>query len=106
MVFPKFIIETDDQEGDCIILAKCTYHKELVTDNTKVKGGGWWNFNDDNTEIHLHGKSEDFGYAKFEDILNCIRNKKVFSSRALTRNISDNYKFFYRNEYYELIELK
>lgn len=104
--YPKFIIETDDQEGDCLIIGKCTYHKQLVTDKTKVRGGGWWNFNDNKTEIHLYGKSEDFGYAKFEDILNCIKNKKVFSSSVLVRNISDRYKFFYRNDYYELIELK
>lgn len=30
--FPKFIIETDDQKGDCLIVAKCTYHKQLATD--------------------------------------------------------------------------
>lgn len=39
-IFPKFIIETDDELGDCLIISKCTYHKELVTDHTKVKGGG------------------------------------------------------------------
>ena len=38
--FPKFIIETDDEIGDCLIIAKCTYHHELAIDKTKVKGGG------------------------------------------------------------------
>jgi len=40
MDYPKFIIETLDQEGDCLIVGECTYHKELATDIKKVKGGG------------------------------------------------------------------
>jgi len=98
-VFPKFIIETDDELGDCLIIAKCTYHKQLVTDKSKVKGGGWWKFNNDRTEIILHDSSHDFGYPKLEDIINCINNKNVYSSRALSRNISDQYKFNY--DYYK-----
>ena len=67
-VFPKFIIETDDQEGDCLIVAKCTYHKQLATDITKVKGGGWWTLDRDNSIFTLSGDSHVFGRAKIEDI--------------------------------------
>ena len=45
-VFPKFIIETDDDHGDCLIISKCTYHRELAIDKDKVKGGGWFVFKD------------------------------------------------------------
>ena len=48
-VFPKFIIETDNQEGDCLIIAKCTYHKQLATDISKVKGGGMWTLDRENS---------------------------------------------------------
>ena len=55
-VFPKFIIETDGQEGDCLIVAKCTYHKQLATDIKKVKGGGWWTLDKENSIFTLHGE--------------------------------------------------
>jgi len=35
MVFSKFIIE-----GSSLIMAKCTYHKQLATNKDDVKGGG------------------------------------------------------------------
>lgn len=77
-VFPKFIIETDDQEGDCLIVAKCTYHKQLATDITKVKGGGWQALDRDNSIFTLSGDSHDFGRAKIEDIASCVQRKKFF----------------------------
>lgn len=40
-LFPKYIIETDDELGNCLILSKCSFHHELVTDKNKVKGGGF-----------------------------------------------------------------
>ena len=105
-VFPKFIIETDDQEGDCLIVAKCTYHKQLATDIKKVKGGGWWTLDKENSIFTLHGDSHDFGRAKIEDIASCVQRKKVFSSASLTRNFTDNFKFQYRNEVGEIVNLE
>lgn len=71
--FPKFIIETNDELGDCLILSKCTYHKDLVTDPTKVKGGGWFSY-DDGT-FTFYGKSADYGEASLEDIKHCVENQ-------------------------------
>lgn len=104
-VFPKFIIETDDQEGDCIILAKCTYHKQLATDHSKVKGGGWWTLDRESSVFVLYGDSTDFGRARLEDIAHCVRNGKVFSSASLSRNLAVDFKFRYRNEVGELTDL-
>jgi len=105
-VFPKFIIETDDQEGDCLIVAKCTYHKQLATDISKVKGGGWWTLNRDDSIFTLYGDRDDFGRAKMEDIASCVQRKKVFSSSDLHINLTDNFKFQYRNEVDEIVDLE
>lgn len=105
-VFPKFIIETDDQEGDCLIVAKCTYHKQLATDIKKVKGGGWWILDRDNSIFTLYGESHEFKRAKIEDIASCVQRKKVFSSKSLIRNLTDDFKFQYRDECGEIIDLE
>lgn len=105
-VFPKFIIETDEQEGDCLIVAKCTHHKQLATDITKVKGGGWWSLDSDNSIFTLHGDSHDFGRAKIEDIRSCIQRKKVFSSASLILNLTDNFKFKYKNQVGEITDFE
>jgi len=103
-VYQKFIIETDEQDGDCLIIAKCTYHKQLATDITKVKGGGWWD--EDNKTIILHGESHDFGRAKIKDIATCVQRKKVFRSPSLSRNIVDDFKFQYRDQVGDIIDLE
>lgn len=105
-VYPKFIIETDDQEGDCIILAKCTFHKQLATDISKVKGGGWWDLDREKNIFTLYGESHDFGRAKIKDIADCVQLKKVFSSSALYRNYTDKFTFQYRDESGEIIDLE
>jgi len=63
-VFPKFIIEADDELGDLLIIGKCTYHKQLASDISKIKGGGWWRMDKDKGEMVLNGDSHDFGRAK------------------------------------------
>lgn len=88
-VFPKFIIE-----GDELILGKVTYHKQLATDVKNVKGGGWWSFNEDKTEITFFGKSEDFGYATLEDIRKAVLEKKIFTDSFI--NISNEFTFSYK----------
>jgi hypothetical protein len=105
-VFPKFIIETDSEEGDCLIVAKCTFHKQLATDITKVKGGGWWTLDRENSIFTLYGDSHDFGRATIEDIAKCVQNKKVFSNASLYRNYTDKFKFQYKNEAGEFIDLE
>lgn len=105
-VFPKFIIETHREYGDILILRKCTYHKQLATDLSKVKGGGLWTLDHEKSIFTLSGASHDFGPAKIEDIASCVQRKKVFSSPTLTRNFTDNFKFQYRNEVGEIIDLE
>lgn len=78
MSHPKFIIETDIEEGDFLLIGKCEFHEELATDREKVKSGGWWCLDKDKTTFILSGASVDFGRATKEDILNCIQNKRVF----------------------------
>jgi hypothetical protein len=96
-VFPKFIIETDDEEGDCLIIARCTFHKQLVTDISKVKGGGFWSLDEnDKTTYTLYGSSHDFGRASIDDITACIKNNKVFTSASLHRKL-ENFKFIYKH---------
>ena len=98
MVYSKFIIE-----GKNLIMAKCTYHKQLAKNKDQVRGGGWFRYDEDKKAFILGGSSYDFGYAKIEDIKKCIENNKVFGNSKLTRNIS-NHKFMYDTET-ELIKL-
>jgi len=88
--FPKFIIE----DGK-LILMKVTYHKEIVTDATKVKGGGWFRYLQFSDMFVFSGSSEDFGTAKFDDIKQCVVGGNVFSHKMLHRNISDKHNFGY-----------
>jgi hypothetical protein len=105
-VFPKFIIETDDELGDCLIIAKCTYHKQLVTDKTKVKGGGWWSRDNDTNTFILHGDSGDFGRAKFEDIQKCVQSGNVYTNPYVTHSIANKHNFVYKDECGEITDLK
>ena len=103
-VYNKFIIETDDQLGDCMIIAKCTFHKQLVVDKTKVKGGGWWARN--KNTITLFGDSHDFGAAKIEDIAKCVQNRRCYTNNSLMNKISSDFKFFYRDVTGEVTDLE
>lgn len=95
-VFPKFIIETDNELGDCLIIAKVTYHGQIVTDKNKVKGGGWYRFSNDKKEITFYGKSEDFGRATLEDIKACVISGNVYTDLSIPEtNIANDFKFFY-----------
>jgi hypothetical protein len=92
-IFPKFIIETDAELGDCLIIAKCTYHKDLVMNKEKVKGGGRWILKD--KTFILYGDSHDFGKAKLDDIESCIIKERVFTNPFLTNTIAKRYTFAY-----------
>ncbi len=104
-VFPKFIIETDAELGDCLIIAKCAYHHQLVTDKTQVKGGGWWRLNLETNTFILNGDSHDFGKAKIEDIKSCIEKGNVFTNKSCMFQIADKHNFSYDMSC-EIVELK
>lgn len=104
-IYNKFIIETDDELGDCLIIAKCTFHKQLVTDEKKVKGGGMWKFEDNKETIVLFGESHKFGKATIDDIKNCIKNDNVYTNPTLSHSIVSLHDFKY-DKYGEIINLK
>lgn len=88
--FPKFVIE-----GDNLVLMKVTFHHEIVTDKTKVKGGGWFKYMQETNMFLFYGDSNDFGQAKFEDIKQCVESRNVYSDKMLYRNISHKHNFGY-----------
>lgn len=98
-VYPKFVVE-----GNNLIIAKCTYHWQLVTDKKSVKGGGLWKADWEKKEITLFGDSHDFGRASEEDIKACIEAGNVFLSYQGGRNVSDH--SFSINTGSEIIKLK
>jgi len=97
--FPKFIIEDDK-----LILMKVTFHKEIATDLTKVRGGGWFRYLEHTDMFVFSGESHDFGKAKFEDVKRCVESRQVYSDKILYRNISDKHNFGYDTGS-EIIEL-
>lgn len=100
---PKFIIETNDELGDCLIIGKCNFHKNLVTDKTKVKGGGWWDLKDN--MFIFSRESHDYGKARFEEIKNCIEKGNVFTDKYLRHSIANKYSFAYHSGS-EIIRIK
>lgn len=90
MLHPKFIIE-----DDCLILSKVSYHNDLVTDKTKVKGGGMFRYLTQTDTFLFYGISFDFGEAKIKDIIKCIKEGKVFTNKYKTHDISNKHHFAY-----------
>ena len=101
-VYNKFIIENDETLGDCLILGRVTYHKQLAYDESKVKSGGWWKLKDD--RITFYGESYDFGRATLEQVTNAVLNDKVFTSRLLEHSIAKKHNFSFDNQS-EIIEI-
>lgn len=97
-VFPKFIVE-----GDCLILGKCTYHKQLAINKDDVKGGGMWEWDRGNKSFLLYGDSTDFGYASPEAVKACIEAGNLFWSYHGGRKIEGH--TFYLNTGSEIIKL-
>lgn len=89
-LFPKFIIE-----GDNLIISKVKFHKDIATDPTKVKGGGWYRMPQGTNKIVFYGRSEDFGPAQLEDIRKCVEAGRVFSNKLLIRPLVDRHTFAY-----------
>jgi hypothetical protein len=87
---PKFIIE-----GDRLVMSKVIYHKELVTDETKVKGGGWFKFDQATNTFIFSGSSFDFGQARIEDIKQCVESGNVFSYKFSDDSLTGDHKFAY-----------
>lgn len=100
MLHSKFIVENGD-----IIIGKVEFHKELVTDKSKVRGGGLFQLSDDKKTILFFGKSFDFGEPHEEELIEAVKNKRVFANPLRIHHITDKHKFIWQNVYGERIEL-
>ena len=98
-LFPKYIIEDNN-----LILSKVGLHKELVTNDDLVKGGGWFRMNNDTKTFTFHGESFQYGRASLEDVKMCIEADKVFTNKHRTHSIANDFKFVYDTQS-ELIPL-
>lgn len=87
---PKFIIEDDS-----LIMGKVNYHRDLATDKSKVKGGGWFKYDKDTNTFIFYDSSFDFGKAKLEDIEECIKSDKVYLDRRKLKpvQLATNYAY-------------
>ncbi len=103
--YPKFIIEEIENEGKCLILSKCTYHKQLARDVNNIIGGGWFHLDINNFTFTFFGNSHDFGKAELNDIFHCVKNEKIYKDKFLVQNITRMYKFRYRTINGEIIDL-
>jgi hypothetical protein len=97
-VFPKFIVE-----DDCLVIGKCTFHKQLAISYDHVKGGGIWKWDKENSTFTLSGESHDFGAASADAIRACIKAGNVFWSYNGGRRIWGH--TFYYNDGIETIKL-
>lgn len=105
-VFPKFIVETTEEHGDCIVLGKATYHKHLATNVAKVKGGGWYSINVEKKTLVFGGRSHDFGSVNPEVLKDCVKRGKVFDRLFIRDFVEMGYTFWYSEPYGDRIELK
>ena len=67
----------------------------IVTDKTKVKGGGWFRFNREQNSFIFYGDSHDLGKASLEDIKSCVESDKVFRTKSKICSIANDFKFGY-----------
>lgn len=102
-LYPKFIIE----DGN-LIISKVVFHKEMVKDPSKVRGGGWfkWGESAEGKKMMIfYGESHDFGRATFEDIVGCVKSGNVYGDRRMYRNITEDFEFGYSTGT-EILEIK
>lgn len=83
--YPKWIIEDSTFK-----LGKVKFHRELSSDTTLIRGGGWFFVDTKTNTVYLYGKSEDFGKTTFGILNECFKNGNVRMQRALNKF---NFKF-------------
>jgi len=91
MKYPKFIIE-----GTSLVIGKAELHVDMSNVKEDVVSGGWYNIDTEKKELHLFGKSYDFGRFTPEQVLECT----TVGTRHNTDNLSD-YKILYSREVYD-----
>lgn len=93
-VYHKFIIATEPELGDYMVVSKCTFHKQLAADGNPVKGGGWYTIDNQKKTITFSGESHDFGRAEVSDIIECILADRVYRDKFQLRQLPG-WTFFY-----------
>ncbi len=88
MKHPKWIIENDR-----LIIGKANFHFELAKDKNKVRGGGWFDYLDDEDGFLLYGSSSDFGSADHVDVAYAVLNG--FCDAPYSKGIYNNHKFYF-----------
>jgi hypothetical protein len=90
----KFIINDNR-----LIMSNCVdYHRDLLSNHDKTKGGGMFYIDRENNNLYLYDKSEEFGAAKIEDVKESVkrlplrlRKMNIYFSDSL--NISNAIKY-------------
>ncbi len=66
-------------DGQFRMSASVEFHKELLRQGegkSNTQGGGWWHLDRATLSLLLYSKSDDFGPAKKEDVLDAIKKFK------------------------------
>jgi hypothetical protein len=91
MIFPKFIIQRDQNDMLYLKFGKVEFHHELKDPDGEVISGGWWRLNPD-MSMAFFSKSTEYGKFKLEDVQKCIDNDMVYS--AIPRSLASNFDFY------------
>ncbi len=70
--YKKFIIS----QG-MFIMGQVELHRDLCSDHSETKGGGWWHVDNENKKMYLYSSSEQFGVAKKEDVELAIKSGRM-----------------------------
>ena len=73
----KFIVE----DGK-IIMGNVAYHKDLVSNEKKVSGGGMFNINKKDELIRFFGSSYKYGWPDVEEVKAAVNNWKVYIQKG------------------------
>lgn len=73
----KWIVNNDQLK----MSGSVEYHKELATDHTTTKGGGFWAANRLKKILYLWGVSSDFGYTEPETIKETLEKDFMTAAR-------------------------
>lgn len=89
----KFVL-VDTNFGLVIVIARCVFHKELVSEKTikegRVLGGGEWELDRETGKLKLFGESYDFGYCQIKDIQSVLEKGDLWARPGREFQLKDN----------------
>ena len=93
-LYPKFVLVDSG-----LIIARCTYHRDIVPAGEKCYGGGWWIQNEDT--FTLYSSSDEFGYADLKVVQKHIDEGNVFLNSRMKNQLNvEDYQFILTNKTY------